>query len=94
MSTGASTTGTQQAFHSQTDTDRSPQLILHILSPAMSQAGSSSSSSGAGTNVPKRPIFAPQDNDIPTINKLVSYIGAVEWHIGNMEFLLDFLGDD
>ena len=100
MSTGASTTGTQQVFHSQTDTDGSPQSILRILSPDMSQAGSAlgrsalgAGGSGVGANI-RRPIFAPQDQNVPTLDELIAYMGAVEWHIEKMEFLLDYLGDD
>ena len=100
MSTGASTTGTQQVFHSQTDTDGSPRSIIHILAPNMSQAGSSSGGSasgaggsGAGANI-RRPIFAPQDQNVPTADELTAYMGAVEQHIETMEFLLDYLGDD
>ena len=97
MSTGASTAGTQ-AFHSQTDTDGSPRSIIRILAPNMSQAGSSSGGSaaggsGAGANI-RRPIFAPQDQNAPTIDELTAYMGAVERHIKKMEFLLDYLGDD
>ena len=100
MSTGASTTGTQQIFHSQTDTDGSPRSIIHILAPDMSQAGSASGGSasgaggsGAGANI-RRPIFAPQDQNAPTLDELIAYMGAVEWHIEKLEFLLDYLGDD
>ena len=102
MSTGASTAGTQ-AFHSQTDTDGSPRSIIRILAPNMSQAGSSSGGSaaggsaaggsGAGANI-RRPIFAPQDQNAPTLDELIRYMGAVERHIEKMEFLLDYLGDD
>ena len=92
MSTQASTTGTQQAYHSQTDTDRSLRSVLRVLTPAMSQAGSQM---GGGQNLLlQRLIFDPLDADIPTMDELVLYSGAIEWHIGNMEFLLDFLGDD
>ena len=100
MSMGASTTGTQQVFHSQTDTDGSPRSIIRILAPNMSQAGSSlggsasgAGGSGAGANI-RRPIFAPQDQNVPTLDELVAYMGAVERHMEKMEFLLDYLGDD
>ena len=92
MSNRASTTGTQQAYHSQMDTDGSPQSVVQVLSPAMSQAGSQAG--GGGINLLRRPIFDPQNTDRPTADKLASYMGAVEWHIEKMEFLLDFLGDD
>ena len=49
--------------------------------------------SGAGANI-RRPIFAPQDQNAPTLDELIAYMGAVEWHIEKMEFLLDYLGDD
>ena len=91
MSHRASTTGTQQAYHLQTDTDGSPQSVVRVLSPAMSQAGSQTG--GGGANLLRRPIFDPQNADRPTNDELTAYIGAVEWHIDRMEFLLDFLGD-
>ena len=91
MSNRASTTGTQQAYHSQTDTDGSPQSVVRVLSPAMSQAGSQTG--GGGTNLLRRPIFDPQNADRPTGDELTAYMGAVERHIDRMEFLLDFLGD-
>src|SRR5258706_2682577 len=99
MSTGQST---QQAFHSQAGSVPSVIRILDTMSqagaPAGSQAGgsSSSSSSSSAPQAPlaSRPTFITTDDARPTMAELAAYQTTVEQAVGQITFLLDYLGDD
>ncbi len=71
------------------------------MSQAGSQAGGgsqvgggSSSSSSSAPNVPGRPTFITTDSACPTIAKLGAYQMIIEQGVGQIIFLLDYLGDD
>src|SRR5258706_15789610 len=101
MSTGQST---QQAFHSQAGSVPSVIRILDAMSQAGapagsqagSQAGSSSSSSSSAPQPPmaSRPTFITTDDARPTVAELAAYQVTVEQAVGQITFLLDYLGDD
>src|SRR5258706_10432669 len=104
MSTGQST---QQAFHSQAGSVPSVIRILDAMSqagaPAGSQVGGSqtggSSSSSSGSSAPQapvasRPTFITTDDARPTIAELVAYQTIVGQAVGQITFLLDYLGDN
>src|SRR5258706_4913587 len=102
MSIGQST---QQAFHSQAGSVPSVIRILDAMSQAGAPAGtqtgsqaggSSSSSSSAAPQAPvaSRPTFITTDDARPTIAELVAYQTIVGQAIGQITFLLDYLGDD
>src|SRR5258706_12524293 len=103
MSIGQST---QQAFHSQAGSVPSVIRILDAMSQAGapagsqggSQAGGSSSSSGSSSApqapVASRPTFITTDDARPTIAELAAYQITVEQAVGQITFLLDYLGDD
>src|SRR5258706_13713775 len=103
MSTGQST---QQAFHSQAGSVPSVIRILDAMSqagaPVGSQAGSqaggssssSSSSSASQAPVASRPTFITTDDARPTIAELVAYQTIVGQAVGQITFLLDYLGDN
>jgi len=69
--------------------------------PAGSQAGSqaggsSSSSSSSAPQAPmqSRPTFITTDDARPTVAELAAYQTMVEQAVGQITFLLDYLGDD
>ncbi len=92
---------TQQAFHSQRGSTPSVIRILNPMSQAGSQAGSqvggggsSSSSSVPQAPVASRPTFITTDDARPTIAELAAYQIIIEQAVGQITFLLDYLGDD
>jgi len=93
MSTGQST---QQAFHSQRGSTPSVIRILNPMSQAGSQAGGGSSSSSSAPQAPVagRPIFITTNDARPTIAELAAYQVIIEQAVGQITFLLDYLGDD
>ena len=71
------------------------------MSQAGSQAGSqvggggsSSSSSVPQAPVASRPTFITTDDARPTIAELAAYQIIIEQAVGQITFLLDYLGDD
>src|SRR5258706_15585354 len=93
MSTGQST---QQQFHSQRGSTPSVIQILNPMSQGGSQAGGSSSSSSAAPQalVAGRPTFITTDAAKPTVAELGAYQVVIEQGVGQINFLLDYLGDD
>src|SRR5258706_9980619 len=67
-------------------------------SQAGSQAGGSSSSSSSSSApqapVASRPTFITTDDARPTIAEVVAYQMIVKQAVGQITFLLDYLGDD
>ncbi len=103
MSIGQST---QQAFHSQAGSVPSVIRILDAMSQAGAPAGgsqagsqgggssSSSSSSAPQAPVASRPTFITTDDARPTMAELAAYQIMIEQAIGQITFLLDYLGDN
>ncbi len=98
MSTGQST---QQQFHSQRGSTPSVIRILNPMSQVGSQAGSQvgGGSSGGSSAAPQAPVasqptFITTDAARPTVAELGAFQAVIEQGVGQICFLLDYLGDN